>query len=306
MSHPRPTGQQHELALDDVRAVVTEIGGGLRELTVAGRHLVQGFPADAARPLFRGSVLAPWPNRVGGGRWTSAGVAQQLALTEPERGNALHGLTCWSPWRLLDRTASSLRLGVQVVPQPGWPHLLDLVVGYELTATGLRWTLESRNTGPGPAPWGCAVHPYLRAGAGGVDDWELQLDAGQVLTVDEDHRLPTGLVPVGGTDLDFRTSRPLRGLAVDHAYTGLAATGRASAIVWAPEGTGVAVHWPAAELRWVQVYTADRPHPEDTRWAVAVEPMTCPPDAFNSGTDLLVLEPGASHTTSWEIEALTR
>ncbi len=302
MSRPHPSGTQHELVLDDVRAVVTEVGGGLRSLAVAGRDLVVGFPVGAPRPLYRGSVLAPWPNRVAGGRYTWAGQEQQLALTEPDRGNALHGLTCWSAWELVDRTPSTLHLGVRIWPQQGWPHLLDVVVGYELTATGLRWTVEGRNTGETAAPWGSSGHPYLVAGPGRVDDWELQLDAAQVLGVDDRRLLPTGLTAVDGTDLDFRTSRSLRGLAVDHAYTGLAAD-RMTATVRAGDG-GVALHWSSTELPWVQVHTADRPDPVDDRVGLAVEPMTCPPDALNSGTDLVVLQPGAAHSAGWEIEAL--
>ncbi len=56
----------------------------------------------------------------------------------------------------------------------------------------------------------------------------------------------------------------------------------------------------------MQVHTADRPDPDDDRVGLAVEPMTCPPDALNSGTDLVVLAPGDSHAASWEIEALGR
>ncbi|HWU31187.1 MAG TPA: galactose mutarotase, partial [Microbacterium sp.] len=55
---------------------------------------------------------------------------------------------------------------------------------------------------------------------------------------------------------------------------------------------------------WVQVHTADLPDPAASRRGLAVEPMTCPPDAFNSGTDLIVLEPGAAHTAGWSIRAL--
>ena len=304
MSTPHPTGQQHELVLDDVRAVVTEVGGGLRSLSVAGRELVVGFPAHAPRPLYRGSVLAPWPNRGAGARYAFAGHAQQLALTEPDRGNALHGLTCWSGWGLLDRTPSSLRLGVRIWPQQGWPHLLDVVVGYELTPAGLRWTVEGTNPGDAAAPWGSSVHPYLVAGPGRVDDWELELDAAQVLAVDDERLLPTGLVDVGTTELDLRTRRSLRGVGIDHAYTGLGAADRATARVWAADGSGVAMHWSAADLPWVQVHTADRPDPADDRVGLAIEPMTCPPDALNSGTDVVVLQPGDVHSASWEIEAL--
>ncbi|SDG99917.1 aldose 1-epimerase family protein [Klenkia brasiliensis] len=303
MTTPAPTGAQHELVRGDVRAVVTEVGGGLRELTVAGRPLVAGFGVDEARPLFRGSVLAPWPNRVGGGRYAFAGEEQQLVVTEPERGHALHGLVCWSPFTVLDRTASSARLGTRIWPQPGWPHLLDVVVGYELTDTGLRWTVEGANAGAAPAPWGSSVHPYLVAGEGGVDDWELELAAGQVLTAGPG-QLPTGLVEAAGAGLDLR-ARALRGLEVDHAFTGFGA-GRTTARVWAPSGTGVAVHWDAAQLPWAQVYTCDRPGTPAHRGGLAVEPMTCPPDALNSGTDLVVLDPGARHTATWEVEALSR
>lgn len=304
MSAPHPTGEQHDLVLDDVRAVVTEVGGGLRSLTVAGRDLVVGFPVDVPRPLYRGSVLAPWPNRVADGRFTTAGAPQQLALTEPDRGNALHGLTCWSTWQVLDRSPSTVRLGTRIWPQQGWPYVLDVAVAYALTPTGLRWTVEGHNPGTTAAPWGSSVHPYLVAGPGRVDDWEVQLDAAQVLTVDDDRLLPTGVVDVGTTDLDLRTRRSLRGLAIDHAYTGVAGADRATATVWAADGGGVAMHWSPRELPWVQVHTADRPDPDDDRVGLAVEPMTCPPDALNSGTDLVLLAPGGTHTATWEIEAL--
>ncbi len=282
--------------------MVTEIGGGLRELTVAGRHLVQGFPAGSPRPLFRGSVLAPWPNRVADGRYRFAGIDQQLALTEPDRGHALHGLACWSSWQLQDRTSSSVLLATRVGPQAGWPHLLDLVVGYSLTPRGLRWSLEVGNAGPTPAPWGCGVHPYLRAGAGRVDDWDVQLDAVQVLQVDE-RLLPRELTDVAGTELDLRRRRPMSGLALDHAYTGLG-PGRASVTLRAPEGTGVAMSWAAGALPWVQLYTCDRPDPREHRVGLAVEPMTCPPDAFNSGAGLIVLQPAERRSWDWEIVAL--
>ncbi|GHE13931.1 aldose 1-epimerase family protein [Klenkia taihuensis] len=306
MTSPAPSGAQHELVSGDVRAVVTEVGGGLRELSAAGRHLVRGFPVQVPRPLYRGSVLAPWPNRVGDGRYSFAGTEQQLALTEPDRGNALHGLLCWTPWTLVDRTASTLRLGARIWPQQGWPHLLDVEVDYELTGAGLRWTVVGRNVGGEPAPWASSVHPYLVAGPGRVDDWELELHAAQVLTVDDERLLPTGLADVATTDLDFRSRRSLRGLAVDHAYTGLGSSERVSARVWSADGTGVAMHWSPSQLPWVQVHTADRPDPADDRVGLAVEPMTCPPDALRTGTDLVVLEPGAVHTATWEIEALSR
>ena len=43
----------------------------------------------------------------------------------------------------------------------------------------------------------------------------------------------------------------------------------------------------------------------DGRPAVAIEPMTCAPDAFNSGHGLIVLEPGGSWSGSWGIQPVS-
>ena len=69
-----------------------------------------------------------------------------------------------------------------------------------------------------------------------------------------------------------------------------------------PSGTGVELSWDAA-CAWVQVHTADRPEPELDRAGLAVEPMTCPPDAFSTGEDVVVLDGDRTHTASWTISA---
>ena len=46
-----------------------------------------------------------------------------------------------------------------------------------------------------------------------------------------------------------------------------------------------------ARTPWAQLYTAEHLG----RPGVAVEPMTCPPNAFNTGRDLLALQVGQTH-----------
>jgi aldose 1-epimerase len=301
-----PTGTQHELRAGDVEAVVTEVGGGLRSLRIGGHDLVVGFAADEPRPVYRGSVLAPWPNRVGDGRYHWDGREQQLALTEPDRLTALHGLVCWSSWTAVEAAGDSVVLTTRIWPQPGYPHQLDLRVAYQATPTGLRWQLDAENTGSTAAPYGCSVHPYLVAGPGRVDDWRLTLPASRVLDVDPDRLLPRGSRPVTGTPLDFRTGAGLRDVQVDHAFTDVAAgrDGLARAVLHAADGAGVELEWDPAVLPWVQVHTADRPEPELDRVGVAVEPMTCPPNAFQSGEGVIRLEPGDGHSAEWRIGRL--
>jgi aldose 1-epimerase len=309
------TGTQYELRHGDYTASIASIGATLRSLSHRGRDLVVPFGEETVRPNYRGAVLAPWPNRIAGGAYTWDGALRQLPLTEPERGNALHGLASWLDFGAIEQTPSRVTLAATIVAQLGYPHRVDVEVVYELGEDGLHSTVTGTNTTPeradgtpDAAPWGTGPHPYLVAGPGRVDDWTLLLPAEQVLEVTEDTLLPLGLAPVAeanGGAWDFREARRLGHVFIDHAFTGITrdAAGTASVEVRAADGSGVAIAWDAA-CPWVQVHTADRPEPEQNRIGLAVEPMTCPPDAFNSGTDLVVLRSGESHTAGWTISAL--
>ncbi|GAA2756052.1 aldose 1-epimerase family protein [Actinopolymorpha rutila] len=299
------SGEQHSISAAGYTATVTEVGATLRELRHDGRDLVAGFAADEVRPVFRGAVLAPWPNRVIDGTYDFGGQSHQLALTEPDRHNALHGLVAWSTWQVVDHSPQRVELAHRLFPQTGYPFLLDLRAAYELSDAGLACTIAAVNAGDVDAPFGCAPHPYLVAGPGRVDDWTLELPAGRYLQVSEDRLVPQGLAEVAGTDYDFRTPKAIGTTFLDHAYTGLAADadGVVRARVRTAEGSGVELAWDAG-CPWVQVHTADRPEPELDRSGLAVEPMTCPPDAFNSGTDLVVLAPGQRHEVGWTIAAI--
>ncbi|MCE3294044.1 MAG: Aldose 1-epimerase, partial [Arthrobacter sp.] len=80
--------------------------------------------------------------------------------------------------------------------------------------------------------------------------------------------------------------------------------GIAKVSVFDPSGTGVELAW-GSEWPWVQIHTGDKPVGPD-RLGLAVEPMTCPPDAFNSGVDVVRLAPGQVHSASWSIRAVQR
>jgi len=301
----RPTGDQHDVASGPYAATVTEVGASLRSLTHGGTPLVRGFGADEMPPVSRGAVLAPWPNRIGDGRYEFGGATHQVPLNEVDRRNALHGLVSWAPWRLVDRTTSHVVLGHRQWPSPGYPYLLDLQIAYALNDNGLSVRLSATNAGDMPAPYGCSMHPYLAAGPGHVDAWTLDLPATHYLEVDPDRLLPRDVRPVDGSSHDFRGGRIVGEQMLDTAYTGVTfgADGTAVARVTDADGSGVALHWDTVSP-WVQVYTADGPKPALDRTGLALEPMTCPPDAFRSGTDLVVLEPGDSHAVTWRISAL--
>lgn len=306
---PRPalSGTQTLLRHGSYSAAVASIGASLRSLRFDDRDLILPFGADEVRPAYRGAVLAPWPNRVVDGQYSFDGATHQLSLTEPRRGHALHGLLAWQDWSVSSCTASTAVLSCTLVAQQGYPFSLLMQARYELNDGGLTTTITALNTGPSPAPYGVAAHPYLVAGEGRADDWNLELPARNVLRVTEDRLIPTGLAEVGSPgveEFDFRQPRTVGSVRIDHAFTGLVrqATGQAIVRLTREDGTGTAMIW-GPECRWVQVHTADAPE-AGARHGLAVEPMTCPPDAFNTKTDLSILRSGGTHTARWTIQAI--
>jgi aldose 1-epimerase len=269
--------------------------------------VILGSDADELPPAGAGQLLVPWPNRIDGGRYSFGGAGFQLGLTEPARGNAIHGLTRWTAWTLVSHDAGSVLLRSAPHGYQGYPFGLEIEAGYRLHPdSGLRVDITARNRGSRSAPYGTGSHPYLTLRTASVDDCELSLSAASWLPVD-DRGIPSGPpVTVEGTPYDFRRPRPIGSTQLDHALTGLDrdGDGRAWAHLTADAGAGSRVSlWAGAGYRWLQVFTGDPLGPDRRRKALAVEPMTCPPNAFVTGDDLLVLEPGEAVTHSWGIQA---
>lgn len=307
MANPA-TGEQHLLTLEGaggtVTAVVAELAAGLRRLRVDGLDLVQDYGADALPSQASGVVLVPWPNRVRDGRWTLDGVVQQLDLTEPAKGNASHGLLRNTGYRVTDRSDAAITLSASVFPQHGYPFHLDTSVRYELVDDGLSVRHGIRNVGTGVAPVGIGCHPFLRVGE--VPMRELTVTVAGVRMLESDERsLPTGERDVAGTDRDLRGGLALAAIDLDTTYTALeVAEGRVRHRLTAPSGEAVELHADPA-FAWAQVFTSTVYETDDGRVdAIAIEPMTCPPDALNSGDGLVLLEPDEQWIVDWGLRHL--
>lgn len=284
-----PSGTSWVLRGGGYEATVVSVGGGLRRLSRHGRDVLLGYGEDEQCHAGIGQLLIPWPNRIADGRYTFAGAEQQLALTEVPRRNASHGLTRWSTW---DRSGDTLTHRLH--GRPGYPHQLDLEAAYRLDETGVTVTVTATNIGDDDAPYGFGAHPYLTVGRR-IDECELTFHAGQRLDVDPDRLLPRELVDATGHEFDFGTPRPVGGLSIDNAFTGL---DEPWTVTLTDPDTGRSASL-TSDTPWLQLYTAEALD----RAGLAVEPMTCPPNAFVTGTDLVVLQPGDSHSTSFTISA---
>ena len=308
MTEP-PSGRQYELIHGTQRAVVVELGAGLREYGMNGGVMLDGYALDEAPDGGRGQLLLPWPNRVADARYRFAGVEFRLPVNEPRTGSAIHGLVRDRPWRHVEASATAVTLALDLPPQEGYPFALGLTARYSLSDDGLTVEVVARNTGEQPCPYGAGAHPYLRLTSGGtIDGALLHIPAGATLEAD-DRGIPTGVeLPLADTRFDFRNPRPVGPLKLDTAFARLEPgdDGLIRIALTAPDGRGGAVMWMDTSHGYVMIYTGDTlADVSRRRRGIAIEPMTCAPDAFNSGAGLLVLEPGEEHRSTWGMSPLS-
>jgi aldose 1-epimerase len=302
------TGEQHVLTLSGgrgaVTATVTELAASLRRLSVGGVELVQDYAANALPSQGSGIVLVPWPNRVRAGRWELDGRRQQLDLTEPARGNATHGLLRNTGYRVTDRSESAITLSAPVFPQHGYPFSLDTSVRFELVDDGIDVTHGIANAGDAAAPVGIGVHPYLRVGSTPMRELTVTVRARTYFELD-DAQIPVAAHPVAGTGFDLRDGKPLGEVTLDTPFTDLAlVAGRVRHRLTAPDGSAVELE-ADPDFAFAQVFTSEIYETDEGRVdAVAIEPMTCAPDALNNGRGLKWLQPGEQWVTGWGLRHL--
>jgi len=297
-----PSGEQFEISHGEQRATIVEVGGGVREYSHGGREVLHPYPLQAICDGAHGAPLVPWPNRLADGRYSFDGVAHQVALTEPRRHNAIHGLLRWRPWRAVEREPNAVVMGARLHPLAGYPFALDVRIAYRLDDTGLTVETTALNVGSAACPYACGQHPYLSPGSGTIDECTLELRARTRIVTDPVRKLPCGAEPVAASAFDFRSPRALGSQQIDNAFTDLErdADGRARARLAAPDG-GCVELWVEQGYTVIEIYTADELAPTRRRCGLAAEPMTCPPNGLQTGEGLIRLQPGEHLTTRWGV-----
>lgn len=301
-----PTGRQVRIVDGDAVAVITEVGAGIRSFSIRGIDVLYGFAEDAECHSGRGQHLLPWPNRIRDGRFTWDGKDQQLALTEPERHNAIHGLTRFAAWTLVAHQGNRVTHAYRLFPQTGWSAILDLEITHTVHGNALTVDVTATNVGSRPAPYGYACHPYLTVGEDRVDDVSMLIPAAQYLDVD-DRLLPVQITDVDGGPYDFRIAQPIGQRVLDTAFTGLVAGTSGDWEVALANGARRTRLWGDGSCSWLQVFSGDTLAGDlRRRSGIAVEPMTCGPDAFNEGPThdgVISLAPGGEHHLRWGVVA---
>ena len=302
---PAPSGEQFAIVHGKQRATIVEVGAGVREYAVADREVLQPYAIDEMCDGAHGAPLIPWPNRLADGRYRFDGVEHQLALSEPRKHNAIHGLLRWRPWQASEREPHRVVMSTRLYPQPGYPFALDVSIVYELGDEGLTVATTAENIGERVCPYGAGQHPYISPGDGLIDDCLLELPARTRVLTDDERQLPSGREPVQGSRFDFSRPRRLGDIQIDSAFTDLVrdAEGRAVTRLTCKDGSHVEL-WVDEHHKFIELYSGDTLAPSRQRRGLAVEPMMCAPNAFQSGEGLVRLEPGQSLTTCWGVRVL--
>lgn len=289
----------HVLARGGVEAVVSRRAAALRRLTVGGTHVVEPTVLTSGPPGMSGAVLAPWPNRVEGAVWRHAGRDLRLDVTEPDLGHANHGLVAHIAFDVVRERPGMLELAATVDAPAGYPFRLEVRVRYRLRRAGVDVRIAVRNLGDEPAPIGLGAHPYLRVGDVPTDALRVRVDADAAYRLDAAH-IPRGSFPVTGTPWDLRRGRPVPD-APGHATLRRSGNRAGRHVVVAPDGRAVELR-AAAPFRWTQVYLADALATDDgPRLAIAIEPMTAPPNALRTGEGIRVVDPGRRWSTGFRL-----
>ena len=287
---------------------MVEVGGGIRSYTVGGRDVLDGYRIDERCTNARGQPLIPWPNRLHEGRYTWEGQQHQTPINEVEKRNALHGYTRGHNWVVTAPAPNEAVAALRLHPQEGYPFTLDLSTTYTLDPTGLTVSTTARNAGAGACPFAHGTHPYIPAGTEVIDEATLVSPGSSYLQTDE-FQIPIACVPVDGTPFDFRPGATIGTVRIDHAFTDLTRDGDGLAqVVMASRETGRSVTvWFDQHYPYVMIFTGDTiPDESRRRRGLGVEPMTCPPNGFATGEDIIRLETGESVTTRWGIVVADR
>jgi aldose 1-epimerase len=297
-----PSGQQFEIVHGEQRASIVEVGGGVREYSVGERPVLDPYAREAMCDGGHGAPLIPWPNRLRDGRYHFDGDDFQLGLSEPAKHNAIHGLLRWRSWRASEHQPNRVVMSTRLHPLTGYPFALDVQIEYSLGDDGLTVRTSARNFGPRACPFGAGQHPYLSPGTASIDECSLQVPAGTRILTDAERSLPCGREPVAGSAYDLRQARPVGAQQIDAPFTDLIreADGRARSRLSAPDGRCVEL-WVDERYTFLEVYTGDGLSSSRRRRGLAVEPMTCAPDAFQSGEGLVRLEPGEQIEARWGV-----
>ncbi|MFT7560150.1 MAG: aldose 1-epimerase [Flavobacteriales bacterium] len=248
---------------------------------------------------YRGIVLFPFPNRLADGCCEFNGVKYRFPCNESESNNSLHGSVFEKSFDvdIIDEHSVVLTYKYDEA-DVSFPFKASLKIIYRLLSNA-ELTLEFVvvNNDITTLPLGLGWHPYYSFG-GAINDLALELPKLTLIELD-DRSLPTG------NRSDYDVSRHRNGISTTsfddcfyceektprYVVELLDKKNRLKLSIWqSRQGTNGGDFVPG--FQYIQVCS------DHARQSIAVEPMTCSVNAFNTREGLITLAPSMEYRVS--------
>lgn len=297
MSAFTPLTGEISLQLNGVFARVSPWGASLTNLVVDGHTAIEHVSVEAAKYSFAAATLAPWPNRLRDGEYSHLGETFKAGQLD-DKANANHGLVFNREFVIDGQTESSAIFSIDLGDDPGYPFKTRLKVVYELTESGVNASIEATNLDTRVAPMAFGSHPYISVDGAS----EIQINA-KTQMVNDDRQIPVGREPAtknsqaDGSRLEFAS------LKIDDCFADLDRdqNGIATTSVFLANGATIEL-WQDESFKYLMVFAHHFLGGQGMLGeGLALEPQTAPANTFQSGEDLLLLEPGQSKLAQWGI-----
>jgi aldose 1-epimerase len=265
---------------------VLELGATLNFLSLTGKSLIYGYSDLSTSSLAscRSGILLPFPNRLDKGKYSFEGKDYQFPINEPANDNAIHGFVFTKPFELSSKINNDSVTIICSYDYQGtydhYPFPFRVEASYRLQKDQLQVTHKIMNSGLSDMPVGYGWHPYFTYPSG-LNNVELTMDACEEILLTE-RQLPTGEFR---TCTDFKEGSSLSEVHLDAGY-------RMPEKSWEVKlNTDLdRLIVKGINSKYIQLFT---PAENDS---IAIEPMSCGIDVFNSGEGLLILRKGESTT----------
>lgn len=283
--------------------VLTDFGAGLNDLVVKNEKgqlvsVIDGYRTEEEviqghHTAFKGSKLSPFPNRIPAGKYTFDDKEYQLPVNEVASNNQLHAMLHCRPFEIASETASKDGAALVLTydykgTDQGYPFPYLLTITYKLDASGVSVATDLENTTTTAIPIGDGWHPYFQFE--NVNLVELQMGAAERLS----SNVGNALSDVHG----YEAGKVMEEDALDDCFE--VQKDKRFSLELKDPSSGVALEiWQESETnqyRYLQIYTPP------TRRCIAVEPVSCAPNAFNTGRGLIVLKPNEKVSMSFGIK----
>ena len=272
----------------DSICILPEAGATIYELVLAGRTVIHGRDTYEDfvrnRSAYEGARLCPFPSRIEDGSYNFNGIRYKLKPNDNFKRNAIHGLLADADYSMLDtflgENSGRIRFcfnfeGIAGYPFPFYTELNFILEEHSIT---IETSIENRHNES--IPMGDGWHPYFNLG-NNIDGLKLRLPSTKALVLNE-YLIPTGQM------VEKQLNETLGSMSIDDCFVIDPSLGQAHTYLSDSKNTlNIWQDTGKPGYNYLVVYT-----PGD-RKQIAIEPLTSPPNAFNSGDGLVVMEPDA-------------